>query len=74
MLVLLLLLSGCLQNQNSEEEVVQDDAEQKTSIVPSYQLSGENYRMILPYKTSAARGAIVNQIANRVDIDEMEEG
>ncbi|MFD1334753.1 CamS family sex pheromone protein [Oceanobacillus iheyensis] len=74
MLVLLLLLSGCLQNQNSEEEVVQDDAEQETSIVPSYQLSGENYRMILPYKTSAARGAIVNQMANRVDIDEMEEG
>ncbi|MDY0395640.1 CamS family sex pheromone protein [Virgibacillus halophilus] len=46
----------------------------ETSIVPSYQLSKENYRMILPYKPSKARGVIVGQLANRMDIDEVEEG
>ncbi|WP_067725246.1 CamS family sex pheromone protein [Oceanobacillus damuensis] len=69
----LLFITGCVQDSN--EEVLQNDTtEQETSIVPSYQLSDENYRMILPYKTSQARGVIVNQMANRVDIDEMEEG
>lgn len=63
-----------MQDSN-EEEVVQDDtAQEETSIVPSYKLSEENYRMILPYKVSEARGVIVNQMANRLDIDEIEEG
>ncbi|MGJ9458371.1 CamS family sex pheromone protein [Oceanobacillus sp. CF4.6] len=76
LLCTLLFITGCVQNSN-EEEVLQNDediAEPETSIVPSYQLSDENYRMILPYKTSEARGVILNQMANRVDIDEMEEG
>lgn len=71
-----LILSGCTQQRSSdEEEVVQDDsAQEETSIVPGNRLSDENYRMILPYKPSEARGVITNQVANRVDIDEMEEG
>ncbi len=75
LLCTLLFITGCVQNSN-EDEVLQNEetAEEETSIVPSYQLSEENYRMILPYKTSEARGVIVNQMANRVDIDEMEEG
>lgn len=74
-LVSVLLLSGCLQNSTEEEVLQNDNANEETSIVPSYKLSEENYRMILPYKTSKARGVITNQMgSNRVDIDEMEEG
>ncbi|MYL60928.1 CamS family sex pheromone protein, partial [Virgibacillus halodenitrificans] len=70
----LLLITSCAQN-NTEEEVVQEDKqEEQTSIVPSYQLSDENYKMILPYEPSQARGVITNQVGNRLDIDEMEEG
>src|SRR5699024_11588075 len=58
-----------------DEEVVKDNEQQEeTSIVPSNQLSKDNYRVVLPYRVSAARGVITNQLANRLDIDEMEEG
>lgn len=70
----LLFITGCVQDSNKEEVVQNDTEEQETSIVPSYKLSDENYRMILPYKVSKARGVILNQMANRLDIDEMEEG
>jgi protein involved in sex pheromone biosynthesis len=74
---LVILLSGCLpQQQDPEEEILQNDpeAEQETSIVPSHQLDDENYRIIIPYEVSEARGVISNQVANRLDIDELEEG
>ncbi|WP_163970958.1 CamS family sex pheromone protein [Oceanobacillus halotolerans] len=70
----LLFLTSCAPDINEDEVLHEDEAEQETSIVPSYQLSEENYRMVLPYKTSAARGVITNQMGNRLDIDEMEEG
>ncbi|MEC5424343.1 CamS family sex pheromone protein [Virgibacillus sp. C22-A2] len=70
----LLFITGCTPNVNDEEVLQNDEAEEQTSIVPSYQLSEENYKMILPYRPSEARGVITNQIANRLDIDEMEEG
>lgn len=76
LLCTLLLLASCAPKMN-EDEVVQkknEQANQEKSIVPSYQLSEETYKMILPYKTSAARGVITNQMGNRLDIDEMEEG
>ncbi|MCG3419806.1 CamS family sex pheromone protein [Oceanobacillus jordanicus] len=69
----LLLITACSPDTN-EEVVQEEDTQQETSIVPSYQLSDENYKMILPYEPSKARGVIVNQVANRMDIDEMEEG
>jgi protein involved in sex pheromone biosynthesis len=71
-----LVLAGCFPQQEPEEEVVQNDpeSEQETSIVPGNQLDEENYRMIIPYKPSEARGVITNQVANRLDIDELEEG
>ncbi|MBP1970415.1 protein involved in sex pheromone biosynthesis [Virgibacillus natechei] len=70
-----LLLASCAPDMNNEEEIVQDDeSEEETAIVPSNQLSEENYRMILPYQPSEARGIIVDQVANRLDIDEMEQG
>src|SRR5690625_3243989 len=72
----LLLLVSCVP-ETTEEEIVQpndEQSEQEISIVPSYQLSKENYKMILPFRPSKARGVITRQIANRVDIDGMEEG
>src|SRR5699024_9047809 len=48
--------------------------EQEVSIVPNYQLSDKNYKMILPFRPSKARGIIVNQLGNRLDIGEMEDG
>ncbi|GAB3804637.1 CamS family sex pheromone protein [Virgibacillus kimchii] len=71
---LFIILTGCLPQQDTEEEVVQNESEQETSLVPSHRLDEENYRMIIPYRPSEARGVITNQVANRLDIDELEEG
>lgn len=72
----LLFMASCSPNVSEDEVVKKEDetANQQTFIVPSYQLSKENYKMILPYEPSAARGLIVNRVTNRLDIDEMEEG
>lgn len=70
-----LVLTSCAPTINDKEVVKkEDETEQKTSIVPSYQLTDETYRTILPYRPSAARGVITNQMGNRLDIDEMEQG
>lgn len=76
LIIALLLLASCSPKDNDQEEVVQENEteEQQTSIVPSYQLTDETYRIILPFQTSEARGVITNQMGNRVDIDELEEG
>ncbi|GGA75562.1 CamS family sex pheromone protein [Ornithinibacillus halotolerans] len=76
LLCILLLLASCAPSfDNGEEELVQEQPTGTPSIVPSYKLSDEDYRVILPYRTSKARGAIINQMkTNRLDIDEMEEG
>ncbi|AXI08203.1 hypothetical protein CUC15_04145 [Oceanobacillus zhaokaii] len=76
LLCALLLLTSCAPNSQSDEEELlsKGDQETKTSIVPSYRLGDDNYRIIIPYEPSEARGVIVNQIVNRLDIDEMEEG
>jgi len=76
-LSLLLLLVGCAPKETDKEEIVQkgdEPVEQEVSIVPTHQLSKSNYRMILPFRPSEARGVIVSQVANRLDIGEMEEG
>src|SRR5699024_3122725 len=60
-----------------KEEIVQnpdETTEQEVSIVPSYQLSDDNYKMLLPFRPSKARGVVVNQLRNRLDIEEMEDG
>ncbi|MFC2949510.1 CamS family sex pheromone protein [Virgibacillus sediminis] len=74
LMVILLFLVACAPNNNEDEVVQEEDSGEETSIVPSAKLEEENYRMILPYKTSAARGVINRQVANRVDIDEFEQG
>ncbi|WP_010529619.1 CamS family sex pheromone protein [Lentibacillus jeotgali] len=72
-----LILAGCTPSINNDDEVVQNEdnnEQQQNSIVSSHQLSDEDYRTILPYRPSASRGVITNQMGNRVDIDEMETG
>lgn len=75
LLGILLFVTSCAPDVQ-EDEVVKDNEQkqEETSIVPSHQLSKDNYKIILPYRVSAARGVITNQLANRLDIDEMEEG
>lgn len=73
----LLFITSCAP-EAPEDEVVKEDQQpqqqQEVSIVPNHQLSQDTYKMVLPYRPSAARGVIVNQVANRNDIDGMEEG
>jgi|SRR5690625_20783 len=71
----LLIMTGCM-NIRKQEDIVQTDEENETevSILPSHQLSKSQYKMLLPFRPSAARDAITNQITNRVDIDELEDG
>lgn len=73
--LLLLFLASCAP-QNDQDEVLQEEegTEQQTSIIPRNQLNEQTYRIILPYETSESRGVILNQMANRVDINELEEG
>ncbi|MCP8617856.1 CamS family sex pheromone protein [Salirhabdus salicampi] len=82
----LTIVAGCAPTYETEEEIVQENEEQQneTAIVPKVNISDDYYRVILPYKQgkgegviyepSAARGVIVNQMANRFDIDEIETG
>lgn len=74
MFAALLLLASCAPNNDDEEIVQEEDAEEETAIIPSHQISDDNYRIILPYKPSQARGVITGQVFNRLDIAEMEEG
>lgn len=71
----LLILVGCTnQKQDDIVQPEEDEGETEISIIPNYSLSEDQYKILLPYRPSLARGAITNQITNRVDIDELEEG
>src|SRR5699024_7191802 len=76
LMCILLLFSGCAPNEKEDEVVKKDEKSSKktSTIVPSYQLSKDDYKMVLPFRPSKARGVIVNQVANRLDIDEVENG
>ena len=78
LLCTLLFLASCAPSfkNDDEDKVVQKEEEPtgQPSIVPTYKLSDDYYRVVLPYRTSKARGATTNQIANRLDIDEVEQG
>ncbi|PKR76692.1 hypothetical protein CEY16_12805 [Halalkalibacillus sediminis] len=70
-------LAGCAPDYEQEDEVIQETDEtmdEQRFIVPNNNLSEDNYSTILPYQPSAARGVITNQVANRYDIDELEQG
>lgn len=73
----LLFITSCAPSPKEEEEVIQTEDEQvdkEVSIVPSFQISGADYKMILPFRPSKARGVIIGQVGNRLDIEEMEDG
>lgn len=65
-------------NNNEDDEVIQreDEEQQQTtpSIIPTVQISEQFYRTVLPFKPGAARGLIVNNISNRLDINVFETG
>lgn len=83
----LLLITGCAPAYDTEEKIVQETSDKnkrETAIVPSYNISDDEYKVILPYKSGEsrgviynpgeARGIIVNQLSNRLDIGEFETG
>lgn len=74
LIIVVLVVSGCgniMQDDTVEQE---EEHETEVSIIPSHSLEESQYKILLPYRPSAARGAITNQVTNRVDIDELEEG
>lgn len=78
LLGVLLFLASCAPSFDKGEDELAPNEDEPTgqpSIVPTYKLSDEDYRVILPYRTSKARGAITNQLGDqRLDIDELEQG
>lgn len=75
--IALLLLAGCIPAlDNSDEEVIQDseEATEETVIIPEIQIKDDYYRTLLPFKKSASRGLIVNNLNTKYDIREAEEG
>lgn len=76
-LIALLFIAGCMPSlDNSEEEVIQDSDEttEESVIIPELQLKDDYYRTLLPFKASASRGLIVNNLNTKYDIGEVEEG
>ncbi|TMU84800.1 CamS family sex pheromone protein [Bacillus sp. BHET2] len=72
----LLLVGGCAPTFEKQDQVVQEnqDKEAKKAIIPSFQISKEYYKTMLPYETSKARGVVVNDLGSRYDINEIETG
>ncbi|OCS88849.1 CamS family sex pheromone protein [Caryophanon latum] len=67
-----LLLSACAPKQQEEEEVIQNKETVETTIIPSNQLDVTYYKTLVPYKESAARGAVVSNIYTKYDVAESE--
>lgn len=77
-LAMALLLGGCIPSPGGidDEELIQDTTEsvEETVTIPDIQLKEEYYRTLLPFKKSASRGLILNNIRTKYDIQEAEEG
>lgn len=77
-LFIFILLVGCAPDFGDREEAVIDESIdeslEETAIIPKYNLNEDNYRVLIDSNLSQARGVITNQVANRLDIDELEEG
>ncbi|MCG3086396.1 CamS family sex pheromone protein [Sporosarcina cyprini] len=72
-----LFLGGCLPSFAPEkDEVIQENEEkaQETVIIPDVQLKDEFYRTFVPFKQSASRGMVVNNLHTKYDMKEAEEG
>lgn len=71
----LLIVTSCAPSRETEEpEDIEEEVEEEVSIIPNYKVTEDQYQIMLPYQPNEARGTITNQVANRFDIDEMEEG
>ncbi|MFZ0474907.1 MAG: CamS family sex pheromone protein, partial [Halobacillus sp.] len=75
----LLLVSACTPVFDNKDEVIQEtkDKDSNQAIIPNHSISEETYRMILSEdrsKVSKARSVTVNQMGNRMDISEFEQG
>ena len=70
----ILLVTGCAPALRNEDEVTQGNGEEQTAIIPSYQISENFYRTIVPFEEGKARGMIVSNLNTRYDIVEFETG
>lgn len=74
-------MAGCAPTYDKQEEKLmqetQENSQREKAIVPKYSISDEYYLPLVredEYVPSKARGIIVRQIDNRLDIEEMESG
>ena len=70
-LVLMLLIGGCIPSIGGEdEELIQDTEEsiEETVIIPDVQLKDEYYQTLLPFKKSASRGLIVENMEQNMTL------
>ncbi|RCW65795.1 CamS family sex pheromone protein [Saliterribacillus persicus] len=78
LLAFVLLITGCAPSFSDQDEAIVDESQEEiaeeTAIIPRYSVSDTEYRVLIDNELSKARGVITNQIANRIDIDEVEEG
>lgn len=73
---LIFWLMGCAPDFSLQEEVIDEttpeDAQHETAIIPHYSVSASEYKVLLPYRLSQSRGVTTNQVANRLDINTIE--
>lgn len=72
--IMLIILTSCNLGMDDNGVVESDENEGETFIIPNNKVSEAEYQMILPFRPSEARGVITNQVVNRVDIEELEDG
>ncbi|WP_245797947.1 CamS family sex pheromone protein [Domibacillus mangrovi] len=70
----ILLITGCAPALQNKDEVTQGNGEEQTAIIPSYQISENFYRTLVPFEEGKARGMIVSNLNTRYDIVEFETG
>lgn len=78
LIVIIVFSAGCAPNFGEREEtIIEENVEEsmeETAIIPKHNLTEDTYRVLVDSNLSKARGVITNQLENRVDIDELEEG
>lgn len=73
-LCITLIMTGCLSRMEGQNEIVQEGEDNTELALIPFNISNEYYRTVLPYKEGEARGLILNNVDNRLDMDEMELG
>ncbi|MEK5271336.1 CamS family sex pheromone protein [Aeribacillus sp. FSL K6-8394] len=70
------VLSACSQDIGEPEQIVQETEEstEEKAIIPKYRISEDYYKMLVPFKTSEARGLVASNLNTRFDVDEFETG